>query len=150
MNKAALKFDRPEVWLAVHGFLIAFLWEMLQMPFYAMGHLSPSEATINCSIASLGDAGILVFAYTIASRVAKDRYWLHDIKRAALLVFLGTGLIITIVIEHVATSVSWGWKYAVQMPTLFGLGLVPVLMWVVVPLLTLALAPRSTRKSADQ
>lgn len=32
-----MPLDRPETWLAIHGLLLAFLWEMLQMPFYEMG-----------------------------------------------------------------------------------------------------------------
>lgn len=144
------KFDRPEVWLAVHGYLVAFMWEMLQMPFYEIDYLSPWEATVNCNVASLGDAGIMVFAYAIASGVSKDRYWLHENKKAALSVFLGTGLIMTLAIEYLATTASWGWRYSALMPTLFGRGLVPVVMWIVVPLVALGLASRSTRRSADQ
>ena len=98
--KALMKLDRPETWLAIHGYLIALLWEMLQMPFYAMGRLSAWETTINCSLASLGDAGIMVFAYFAAAWAVNDRYWLSSRNRKPVIVFLVTGLLITLVVDR--------------------------------------------------
>lgn len=141
--KALMKLDRPETWLAIHGYLIAFLWEMLQMPYYAMSHLSAWETTINCSLASLGEAGIMVFAYFVASWAVNDRYWLSSRIRKPVMVFLVTGLVITLVVEYFATSAAWGWKYSAKMPTLLGIGMVPIVMWIVVPLIALGLASRS-------
>ena len=141
--KALMKLDRPETWLAIHGYLIAFLWEMLQMPYYAMSHLSAWETTINCSLASLGDAGSMVFAYFVASWAVNDRYWLSSRIRKPVMVFLVTGLVITLVVEYFATSAAWGWKYSAKMPTLLGIGMVPIVMWIVVPLIALGLASRS-------
>ena len=44
------------------GFLIAFVWEMLQLPFYEAGGLTPAQAAYRCGLASFGDAGIMVVA----------------------------------------------------------------------------------------
>lgn len=142
-----MPLDRPETWLAVHGLLLAFLWEMLQMPFYEMGALTVWQVTIRCGLASIGDAGIMVFAYLIASRTAKDRYWLHGSNWRPLAVFLATGQIVTIAVEVVALRNAWGWSYSERMPVLGEIGLVPALMWIIVPLLALALAGRSTRSA---
>ena len=141
--KALMKLDRPETWLAIHGYLIAFLWEMLQMPYYAMSHLSAWETTINCSLASLGDAGIMVFAYFVASWAVNDRYWLSSRNRKPVIAFLVTGLVITLVVEYFATRPMWGWISSAKMPTVFGIGMVPIVMWIVVPLIALGLASRS-------
>jgi len=27
------RLDKPETWIAIHGFLVSFAWEMFQMPF---------------------------------------------------------------------------------------------------------------------
>lgn len=148
--KALMKLDRPETWLAVHGYLIAFLWEMLQMPFYAMGRLSAWEKTLNCSLASLGDAGIMVFAYFAASWAVNDRYWLSSPNRKPVIVFLVTGLVITLVVEYFATSAAWGWRYSAKMPTLLGIGMVPIVMWTVVPLVALGLASRSVANRIER
>lgn len=141
-----LHLDRPETWLAIHGFLLAFLWEMLQMPFYDMGELSAWQVTVRCGLASFGDAGIMVFGYTVASRFAKDWYWLHRLNWPPMVVFLATGQIVTISIELIALRVPWGWSYSERMPILWEIGLIPVLMWIAVPLLALALARRSSER----
>ena len=143
-----MQVDRPETWLAVHGYLIAFLWEMLQMPFYAMDGLTVWQVTVRCGLASLGDAGIMVAAYFVASLIVRDRNWLHNRHWRAVLVYLATGQILTVSIEFLALRMPWGWTYSERMPVLWEIGLVPVLMWIVVPLLALGLAARSTRTAS--
>lgn len=139
-----MNIDKPETWLAVHGFLVAFLWEMLQMPFYEMGALTAWQVTTRCALASFGDAGIMIFAYLVASLVANDRYWLRRPKWKPVIAYLVTGEMITIAVEFVALRVPWGWSYSERMPILWEIGLVPVAMWIAVPLVALALAARST------
>ena len=38
--------EKPETWIAINGFLLAFLWEMLQMPFYDIGAVSYTHLTL--------------------------------------------------------------------------------------------------------
>lgn len=140
------RLDAPESWLAIHGFLVAFLWEMFQMPFFDASDLSTWQVTANCGLASFGDAGIMVTAYVIASWCMGDRHWLSKPSSRSVLVYLATGQAITIGIEIVAVRVSWGWSYSNLMPMALGVGLVPVVMWVLVPLLSLGLAMRSIRR----
>lgn len=134
--------SRPEVRIAIFGFLTAFLWEMWQMPFYDRTGLSIADAVRGCSLGSFGDAGILVLAYFVAGKVAHDRYWLCNWSAAPLAAYLATGLAITIVVEHIALNSEWGWRYSDAMPRdpAFGTGLVPVLMWIIVPVVVLWLA----------
>lgn len=62
--------------------------------------------------------------------------------------YLLCGLGITVIIEAIATSVptrwGWGWRYSELMPLVPGtkIGLVPILMWIVIPLITLWFARR--------
>ena len=135
-------FDQPEVWLALQGFLVAFFWEMFQMPYFAMDHLSAWEVTKSCGIASIGDSGIMVFAYWIASRIVGDRLWLQQAAFLPVCTYLTTGLIITIAFEHLALRSDWGWQYSDLMPTIFGIGIVPIVMWIAVPLIALKFAAR--------
>lgn len=135
--------EKPETWVAINGFLLAFVWEMLQMPFYDMSGLSTWQATNNCGFATFGDAGIMVFAYWVATRSAPDRLWLRQWRVRPLAFYLSVGMVITIVVEHFALKSGWGWTYSETMPTIGAIGLVPILMWLIVPMLTLALARRS-------
>lgn len=134
--------SHPEVWLAVQGFLVAFLWEMLQMPFYLMDGMTAWAVTKSCALASLGDAGIMVGAAWIADRLTGGGLWRERLTSRPVGIFLGVGLGATAAIEWMALRTDWGWSYSQSMPTLFGIGVVPLAMWVVVPLASLGLARR--------
>lgn len=134
----------PALWIALFGILIAFAWEMLQLPFYQSAGLSPAEAARRCGLASLGDAGIMVAAYLVASIGNRKFPWLTGFEAWRFAVYLATGLAITAIVEMLAVGADWGWMYSVSMPLVPGtdLGLVPMLMWIVVPSATLWLARR--------
>ncbi len=140
--------------IALFGFLAAFVWEMWQMPFYDQSGLTFMDMVQGCSLGSLGDAGIMVLAYRIAAWACGSKQWLISPTRRALAAFLGTGLIITITIEHLAINLHFGWRYADLMPLdpVFGTGLVPIAMWIVIPLVTLWLArlPGPSETTDDQ
>jgi uncharacterized membrane protein YeiB len=137
--------------IALFGFLAAFVWEMWQMPFYDQSGLTFMNMVQGCSLGSLGDAGIMVCAYCIAAWTGRSRQWLASPTPRALAVYLATGLIITIAIEHIAINFQFGWRYGYMMPVepIFGTGLVPIVMWIAVPLATLWLArlPGPSEKS---
>ena len=144
-----MKFDKePEFHIAIFGFFTSFIWEILQMPFFDVGSASYWERTLGCTRATFGDVGILVLAYTAVSIITRNRNWLHSPKHWMISIYLLTGLGITVIIEAMATSVprewGWGWRYSELMPLVPGtnIGLVPVLMWIFIPLITLWFARR--------
>ena len=93
--------SHPEVWLAVQGFLVAFLWEMLQMAFYVMDGMTAWAVTKSCALASLGDAGIMVGAAWIADRLTGGGLWRERLTSRPVGIFLGVGLAATAAIEPV-------------------------------------------------
>lgn len=145
-------FDAPETRIAIFGFLAAFFWEMWQMPFYRTAGSTVADAVQGCTLASLGDAGIMVFAYLLTARAVGDRRWLVRRTGQRIAIFLVIGLVVTIGIEHVALRVPFGWRYAESMPVepLFGTGLVPIIMWIVVPLVTLWLATLREERTIEE
>lgn len=134
----------PALWISIFGALISFAWEMLQLPFYGTGELSPAEAAYRCGLASLGDSGIMVAAYLGASLGNGRRPWLVEWPIARFLVYLAIGLSITAAVELLAVGADWGWTYSSLMPLMPGtnIGMVPIIMWVVVPSATLWFARR--------
>ncbi len=134
--------SKPEVRVAIFGFLTAFLWEMWQMPFYDRAGLSIADAVRGCSLGAFGDAGLMVLSYFVAARVVDDHEWVHRWTPQALAAYLATGLTVTVIVEHLAIKSPWGWRYSETMPRepLTGVGLVPIAMWVAVPLVVLVLA----------
>ena len=61
--------------------------------------------------------------------------------------FVGIGLVLTIVLEMLATHVLDRWHYAEAMPIVpaIGVGLLPILQWLVLPPLVLWFVRRQLR-----
>jgi len=132
--------DLPELNFAVFAFLLNFPWEFLQIPLYVgMADAPHWDATKVCAFATLGDAVIMVVAYWTAAVAARSRYWFLKPRQWPITVFLLAGIAITIVLERLATGPLDRWQYAAAMPVvpLLGVGLTPLLQWLVLPLICL-------------
>ena len=92
----------------------------------------------------VGDAGIMVAAYLLGSIGNSYSPWLVHWPAGRFNAYLATGLVITASVEVLAVGADWGWTYSDLMPLLPGthIGLVPMLMWVIVPTATLWLVRR--------
>lgn len=128
----------------IYGSLIAFVWEIYQMPFFVGGTLSPIEQTFRCGVASLGDGLILLAGYGLAS-LSGGGDWPWRASRTPYVIYFGFGLAVAILVEVMATSLPLSsplsWRYSELMPVLpaVGLAVVPLAMWTIVPALTLGL-----------
>ncbi|GAC23122.1 MULTISPECIES: hypothetical protein [Paraglaciecola] len=117
------------------------------MPFYeGLKTLDYMSVVRICTQASLGDGVISVLAYWSAVVIARSRNWIHAIAITPAIVYLATGLGITIFMEWLATDILDRWQYAPNMPVLpmLGTGLLPILQWSILPLLILFVVRRQT------
>ncbi|MGI9361359.1 MAG: hypothetical protein ACR2O7_07280, partial [Parasphingorhabdus sp.] len=75
---------------------------------------------------------------------------LVDWPISRFLIYLAIGLAITSVVEILAVGAAWGWTYSPTMPLVPGtkIGLVPIIMWVLVPTATLWLSRKMGLGSA--
>ncbi|WP_082497948.1 MFS transporter [Pseudorhodoferax sp. Leaf267] len=131
----------PEFHVAIFALLLNFAWEILQAPLYAgMADMPHAQATRACLQASVGDAVIMLLVYGVVAVAARCRSWIVAATRWQLALFIAVAVSITAVIEWLATHGHWigSWSYMPTMPLVPGtrIGLVPLLQWVVVPLLT--------------
>jgi hypothetical protein len=134
--------SRPKViarrWSAFSIVCLAlfFVWEMAQAKFFAsMQALHFWPATLLCLKASAGDLVISAVSFVVAAATVRALLW--PVKRhlgISLTAFLITGLEITVVYELYAIS-HGVWTYDPSMPTVAGVGLLPLLKWVIIPLL---------------
>lgn len=141
----------PELNLFFFSFLLNFVWEMWQVPFFeGLAGAPHFDAVRVCTQASLGDGVISVIAFWAAAALAGSRNWYLRLRPGVFLTYLAIGVAITIVMEWLATGPLARWDYAAAMPRLplLGTGLLPVLQWLFLPPLTLLLVRRQTR-SAD-
>ncbi len=126
----------PEPFIALFAFLLNFVWEMWQVPFFdgigAGGHW---QGVIICTRATLGDVAIALFAFWTVAAISRARFWLLAPTGMQLAVFLAIGVLVTVVFEALATGMLDRWQYAGKMPTLpwLGTGLLPLLQWLLLP-----------------
>ena len=128
--------DLPEVNVAIFAFLLNLAWEFAQVPLFAGMPSAAHWAAIQvCARATMGDVGIAVLAFWAVAIGAGSRRWVLHPTAKHVWAFLAVGVTVTIVLEWLATQVLGRWAYAPAMPVVpgLGVGLVPVLQWVVLP-----------------
>ena len=133
--------DAPEFNVVAFALLLNFAWEILQAPLYAgMADMPHAQVTKACLQATFGDAVIMLLSFGGVAVAARSRHWIVAAKGWQFALFIGVGVSITAAIEWLATHGYWvgNWNYLPTMPLVpgTGIGLAPLLQWVVLPLLT--------------
>lgn len=121
-------------------FALNLVWEVVQLPLYAMGRYSEwpalGYAVLHCT---LGDAGMALAAYLIAALLTGVPRWPLHRPLAGIAVVLIAGELYTIWAEWRNVYVVRSWAYAAGMPTLWGIGVAPLAQWLVLPVLALTI-----------
>ncbi len=128
--------DMPEVNVAIFSFLLNFLWEFWQVPFFQeMANKTHWTGIKICTQAAFGDALIATVSFWAVAIVVQSRRWIFRPSWREVAGFVSIGVIITIVLEGLATGALDRWAYVEAMPTLpvLGTGLFPLLQWIFVP-----------------
>lgn len=135
----------PELPVAGFGFVTHFLWEMHQVPWFTgMADASHGSVVWLCIHATGGDVLILLAGFWFSSLVTGHRRWLIEGQRKPEITLIVAALVVTIVMEWLATGPLKRWRYADSMPIvpLLGIGLAPVLQWLFLPPLIMWLSRR--------
>ena len=130
--------QQPEFDVIVFSFLLHFAWEILQAPlFSSLDDVAHWAGIKTCLWATFGDVGLALAAYLLTAVVSSGRRWVYAPQRSEVLLFLTVGILVTIGVEFYSTQMSMRWIYAPNMIRIpfVGVGLSPLLQWVVVPLL---------------
>lgn len=126
----------PEVNIVIFAFLLNFVWEFWQVPFFqGMSSAPHLTMTIFCSLASIGDAAIALVSFWVVVAATGTRAWILAPSTIQVAVFTMVGVLVTVLGERVATETLRWWSYAGQMPTLplLGTGLLPFFQWMILP-----------------
>jgi hypothetical protein len=116
-----------------------------------MGATRQWLAVLQCSRAAVGDVVITWAAYALAAGIVRDPWWLVANHRGRpLIVFLGAGLVMTVGLEWLNVYVWRRWAYSPDMPAVLGIGLAPIVQWLLVPLATLWLARKRLGLTAEE
>lgn len=132
----------PDVHLLILGLVVTlalhFTWEMLQAPAFMDFAGTTWEGTLRCLVASVGDVFLASGAYLMTALIFRRFAW--PIRPGWILpsaIWIALGLLGTIGFERWALA-RGRWVYGPEMPLVFGIGVLPLLQWIVVPLLALA------------
>ena len=126
----------PETNVAIFAFLLNLVWELAQVPLFAdMPSAKHWHAILVCGRATLGDVAIALTSFWAVAASTHTRAWVLRPTAGQLTGFVTAGVLLTIVMEWLATKVLGRWTYAETMPVipLLGVGLSPVLQWLVLP-----------------
>lgn len=135
--------DQPEINVLIFAFLLNYPWEFLQAPLFDGLPAREHWAAVKiCTLATVGDAFIMLFAYSLVAAAGWNRSWFRTPRRREMTAFVVVGVLVTVGIEFAATRIDnpvLNWAYAPEMPVLpfIGTGLSPVLQWLLLPPLAL-------------
>jgi hypothetical protein len=128
--------EAPETNVALFEFLLNLPWELAQVPLFAgMPTTQHWTAVLACGRATLGDVVVALVAFWAVALVAGGRGWAVASTRGRVAGFVAVGVLITIVMERLATGPLGRWAYADAMPVVpvLEVGLSPLVQWIVLP-----------------
>ena len=121
-------------------FLLNFLWESLHSVYLYEGHDFSSLRYVNVMVyVSMIDGLLVIVMYLITAAIYRKIIWLQDIVHKYIFTFISFGIIITTVIEYRALYVLDKWSYTELMPTIFTLGLSPLVQLSITGIIALLL-----------
>jgi hypothetical protein len=133
----------PETNLFLFAFLLNFVYEVLQAPYYEFyGNPTFSDKINDLTHCTFGDGVITLISSWVVIWLARSRYWILNPTWKLTLLFTGIGLVITLVLETYRVNVTKA--YGVPILAVPGLGMssLAVLQWIILPPLVLYLAHR--------
>jgi hypothetical protein len=128
------------------SFLLNLGWEVAHTPLYTLaqekGMRTIGYAIMHCT---LGDAVVALVGYLAAALAVRDAYWpaREPWRGAAVAIVVGIGWTVHAEWQNVYVTGTWG--YTPRMPLLFGIGVSPLLQWLVLPTLGLLVVRRWQR-----
>jgi hypothetical protein len=138
--------DRLWVW-ALLSLALSLAWEIAQLPLYTIW-TTESATSIAYAVAhcTAGDVLIACGGFILAAFFLGDAEWPVSRPRRGATVAILYGLTYSIYSEWHNVYVLRSWSYASNMPAIFGIGVSPLLQWVVVPLATVLIVRAWSRR----
>ena len=144
MSKKNLRIlAAPEANLFLFAFLLNFVYEVWQSPFYEF-YASPSlaEKVVDLTHCSFGDGMIILFSCWGVGACQRSRYWMLKPNSRQTLLFTSIGLVVTLVIETYRVNVSRSYGVPMLAVPILGMSTLAVIQWILLPPMILYLARR--------
>lgn len=143
------RWTEPEHVLIVGGAVLNGTWEALATPLYADGSREWSYLLWTRAHCTAGDVLLLLFAHAVTALAFRDRKWIWRSRAVPFASFVTIGIAYTTWSEWFNTRIAGSWEYADAMPTILGLGLVPLAQWLVVPPALIEISRRLIPRASD-
>ena len=112
----------------IFSYMVNFIWEALHAVFLYEGHdFNAMKYVVMVSYVSLMDGFLVVGIYIFVAVLWRDVAWIREMNRKQICTVLLAGLLLAAAIEYSKVFVTRTWSYNRLMPTIFGLGLSPLL-----------------------
>jgi hypothetical protein len=110
------------------SYLINFLWESLHAVFLYQDHdFNAEKYVLMVSYVSAIDALLILGIYLLVAALWRDMVWIRSMNAMQIATVVVTGLVAAGAIEYRRVFVTKTWSYTQLMPTIFGLGVSPLL-----------------------
>lgn len=109
------------------SYLLNFVWESFHAVFlYEEHNISSKRYVLMMNYVSSVDGLLIMGVYLLVSLFWKNLLWLRDMGGKQALVAVILGLAIAVFIEYMNVNIRGIWSYKESMPTIFGIGLSPL------------------------
>lgn len=109
--------------IALTLFVLNLAWEFLHYPLYV--DLSGIAHFLHLITASITDVFMVLGIYAVVSLKNRNLKWMDKPSRWDFCLIISVGLAVAVLIELINLNLS-RWEYTSAMPTLFGIGLSPL------------------------
>jgi hypothetical protein len=125
------------------SYVANFVWESLHAAFLYKDHdFNAKKYVLMVSYVSAMDGFLILGIYLFVAALWRDTAWIRNMNVKQISTALITGLLVASAIEYRRVFVTMTWSYDQLMPTIFGLGISPLLQLSVTGLLTFWLSGR--------
>lgn len=133
---------------ALLALVLHLLWEVGQLPFYTLwGNGNTWRIALYVMHCVLGDVMIATLSYLAVALAWRQVDWPRQRPWAGGTMLVALGLGYTVFSEWYNVYRVGAWAYAEIMPRILGIGLTPLVQWLVVPVAMLMLVRRASIRS---
>lgn len=141
----AWKTSASLIWRwAILALGLHLLWEIGQLPFYTVWEEANAwRIALYVTHCVLGDVMIATLAYLAVALAWRQADWPRQRPWTGGIMLVVLGLGYTVFSEWYNVYRAGAWAYVESMPRILGIGLTPLLQWLVVPIAMLMLVRRA-------
>ena len=112
----------------IFSYMVNFIWESLHAVFLYEDHdFNAMKYVLMVSYVSLIDGFLILGIYLFVAALWRDVVWIQEMNGKKICTVLIAGLLLAASIEYRKVFMTRTWSYNRLMPTIFGLGLSPLL-----------------------